>query len=408
MARKTYPAEFRRDAVELYRSTPSATVSGIAADLGIMDSTLSAWIKAAGVPIRGQSRPPARSAPPDETPEQELARLRSRVAELEDEQRKLATERQILRAAAKYFGRGDELVSRFQFVAEHQSTYGVKRLCQVIGVARSSFYKWLAAAPARAARAADDQALASRIRAVHVQDRACGAPRITVELNDGADPDERVNHKRVARVMREHAIAGIRLRRRVRTTVPAPQAPLVPDLLERDFTATEPNTKYVGDITYLPCGDDGFLYLATVIDCFSRRLVGWSIADHMRTDLVTDALLAAAATRGTLAGAVFHADHGAQYRAKAYAQVCAALGVTRSMGAVGTSADNAMAESFNATLKRETLAGAAGWPDAATARREVFAWITRYNTRRRHSTCGYVSPTDYENAHHAANLTLAA
>lgn len=103
MARKTYPAEFRRDAVELYRTTPSATVAGIAADLGIMDATLSAWIKAAGVPIRGQSRPAGRSAPPDETPEQELARLRSRVAELEDERRKLATEREILRAAAKYF-----------------------------------------------------------------------------------------------------------------------------------------------------------------------------------------------------------------------------------------------------------------------------------------------------------------
>ncbi|WP_085955054.1 IS3 family transposase [Cellulomonas flavigena] len=408
MARKTYPAEFRRDAVELYRTTPSATVAGIAADLGIMDSTLSAWIKAAGVPIRGQSRPAGRSAPPDETPEQELARLRSRVVELEDERRKLATEREILRAAAKYFGRGDELVSRFQFVAEHSNTFEVKRLCQVLCVARSSFYKWLAAAPARAARAAGDEALAARIRAVHVQDRACGAPRITVELNDGAAPDARVNHKRVARVMREHRIAGIRLRRRVRTTVPDPGAALVPDLLERDFTASEPNAKYVGDITYLPCGDDGFLYLATVIDCFSRRLVGWSIADHMRTDLVTDALLAAAATRGTLAGAVMHTDHGAQYGAKVYAQLCTRLGVSRSMGAVGTSADNAMAESFNATLKRETLAGAHGWPDSPTARHEVFTWITRYNTRRRHSTCGYLSPTDYENAHHAANLTLAA
>lgn len=281
-------------------------------------------------------------------------------------------------------------------------------MCQVLGVARSSFYKWLAAAPARAARRAGDDALAARIAVVHAQDVACGAPRITAELNDGVPQAERVNHKRVARVMREHAIAGIRLRRRVRTTIADPDAPVVPDLLGRGFTASEPNTKYVGDITYLPCGDDGFLYLATVIDCFSRRVVGWSIADHMRTDLVTDALLAAAAARGSLAGAVFHSDHGAQYGARAYVEACAALGVTRSMGAVGTSADNAMAESFNATLKRETLAGAAGWPDASTARREVFAWITRYNTRRRHSTCDYLSPVTYENAHHAASLTLAA
>lgn len=278
----------------------------------------------------------------------------------------------------------------------------------MIGIARSSFDKWLAAAPARAARLADDEALAARIRAVHDQDRACGAPRITAELNDGAEPAARVNHKRVARVMRERSIVGVRLRRRVRTTVPDPDAQLVPDLLERDFTATEPNVKYVGDITYLPCGDGKFLYLATVIDCFSRRLVGWSIADHMRTDLVTDALLAAAATRGNLTGATMHTDHGGQYVAKDWVALCRRLGVRRSMGAVGTSADNAMAESFNATLKRETLAGAAGWPDPVTARREVFAWITRYNTRRRHSTCGHRSPIDYENAHRAATLTLAA
>lgn len=195
-------------------------------------------------------------------------------------------------------------MSRFQFVADHRDAFEVKRLCQVLAIARSSFYQWQAAAPARAARAAADEALAARIRVVHDADRACGAPRITAELNDGAGVDERVNHKRVARVMRERAIAGIRLRRRVRTTVPDPDAQVVPDLLDRDFTASEPNRKYVGDITYLPCGDGTFLYLATVIDCFSRRLVGWSIADHMRTDLVTDALEAAAATRGTLAGAI--------------------------------------------------------------------------------------------------------
>lgn len=282
------------------------------------------------------------------------------------------------------------------------------RLCEVIEVSRSSFYAWRKAAPARHARAQADAELAARIKAAHAKDKACGAPRITAELNDGAPPAERVNHKRVARVMREHAIAGIRLRRRVRTTISAPDDQVVPDLLSRDFTASEPNTRYVGDITYLPCADRGFLYLATVIDCFSRRLVGWSIADHMRTDLVADALLAAARQRGSLAGAVFHSDHGAQYTSKDYAALCKTLGVSRSMGKVGTSADNAMAESFNASLKRETLAGAHGWSDALQARRDVFAWITRYNTRRRHSTCGYLSPADYENAHRKATLALAA
>jgi transposase InsO family protein len=231
---------------------------------------------------------------------------------------------------------------------------------------------------------------------------------VTAELNDSAPPEQRVNHKRVARVMAEHKIAGIRLRRRVRTTIPEPAGQIVPDLLERDFTAQEPNTVYVGDITYLPCGDGRNLYLATVIDCFSRRLVGWSIADHMRTALVTDALAAAAAERFSLNGAIFHGDHGAQYTSRAYADLCARLGVTRSMGTVGSSADNALAEAFNATLKRETLAGAPGWNTPDQARRAVFAWITRYNTRRRHSTCGQVSPITYENTHSRPTLQTAA
>jgi transposase InsO family protein len=208
--------------------------------------------------------------------------------------------------------------------------------------------------------------------------------------------------------MAEHQIAGIRLRRPVRTTIPEPAGQQVPDLLERDFTAAAPNVKYVGDITYLPCGDGTNLYLATVIDCYSRRLVGWSIADHMRTELVADALLAAAATRGSLAGAIFHSDHGGQYSARAFAGLCDHLGVVRSMGAVGSSADNALAESFNATLKRETLAGAAGWDSPAEARRAVFGWIARYNSRRRHSACGQISPNDYEAGRAPATLPTAA
>ncbi len=120
-----------------------------------------------------------------------------------------------------------------------------------------------------------------------------------------------------------------------------------------------------------------------MIDCYSRRLVGWAIADHMRTSLVEDALKAAAATRGSLAGAVFHSDHGSVYTSKDYAHLCADLGVTQSMGAVGTSADNALAESFNATLKREILQDENYWPDEITCRRQAFRWLTRYNTRRR-------------------------
>jgi transposase InsO family protein len=139
-------------------------------------------------------------------------------------------------------------VSRFQFVADHRNAYGVKRLCQVLEVNRASFYAWLAAAPTRAQRMVADQALAARVRQVHEGDRAYGAPRITAELNDGVPDGQRVNHKRVARVMRQVGVAGIRLRRRVRTTIPEPADAKVPDLLRRDFTAPAPNCRYVGDI----------------------------------------------------------------------------------------------------------------------------------------------------------------
>lgn len=152
-------------------------------------------------------------------------------------------------------------------------------------------------------------------------------------------------------------------------------------------------------------------YLATVIDCYSRRLVGWSIADHMRTSLVADALTNAASTRGgpqALRGAVFHSDHGSVYTSKDYAGLCTQLGVTQSMGAIGSSADNALAEAFNATLKREVLQDAASWPDDATCRRAVFRWIVRYNTHRRHSWCRYQSPSHYENRYTAATLPTAA
>ncbi len=299
-------------------------------------------------------------------------------------------------------------MSRFQFVADHLHAFEVKWLCAVVEVARSSFYAWLAGAEGRAARQAADKALEARIRTVHDEDNTYGAPRITAELNDGVPEDERVNHKRVARVMRSAGIVGYRRRRRVPTTVADPANQKVPDLLKRDFTAPAPNEKYVGDITYLPLATGGNLYLATVIDCFSGRVAGWAIADHMRTELVEDALKAAESLRGSLTGAVFHSDNGSQYTSKDFAKLCKTLGVTQSMGEVGASADNALAESFNAALKREILQDRSHWPEAPTCRREVFRWLVRYNLTRRHSRCAYSSPATYENNHTTATLPQAA
>jgi transposase InsO family protein len=299
-------------------------------------------------------------------------------------------------------------VSRFQFVDDHRGAYGVKRLCRVLGVNRSSYYKWQGGAEARMAREQADEQLAARIRAVHGEtDGAYGSPRVTAELREAGMV---VNEKKVARVMRKFSITGIRLRKKVRTTVPEPSATPVADLFGRDFTAPEPGLKYMGDITYLPVGDGRFLYLATVLDCFSRRVVGYSIADHMRTELVADALRMARDVRGSLEGALFHSDHGAQYTSKDFATLCKELGVTQSMGAVGTSADNAACESFHASLKRETLQGAHHYDGTRSARLTVFRWLTRYNTRRRHSANGQLSPTAYEHRHQqqSAILTLAA
>lgn len=229
------------------------------------------------------------------------------------------------------------------------------------------------------------------------------APRITAELRDDG---LLVNRKKVARVMRRHRIRGLRLRRRVQTTIPDPAAVKAPDLIRRDFTATAVNQRYVGDITYLPVGEQEFLYLATVIDLHSRRLTGWAIADHMRTDLVIDALTAAQRTRGSLDGAVFHSDHAAQYTSKSFAAACRAAGVRQSMSAVGSSADNALAESFNATFKRETLQGRRAFTDEREARLASFRWLHRYNTVRRHSRPGQPSPITYENNTRAIPATL--
>jgi transposase InsO family protein len=286
-------------------------------------------------------------------------------------------------------------VNRFQFVADHSERFGVKRLCQIIGVARSSFYYWRSTATSRAARDAADRALAGQITAVHKAfDGTYGAPRITAELSENGPP---VNRKRVARVMRRFGVRGLRLRRRTRTTIPDPAAVKAPDLIGRDFTAAAPNERYVGDITYIPVGDRGFLYLATVVDLYSRRLAGWAIANHMRTELVLEALDSARRTRGSLDGATFHSDHGGQYTSKAFAAACAAAGVRQSMSAVGSSADNAAAESFNATFKRETLQGRRAFTDEREARLTAFRWLHRYNTVRRHSRLGHRSPIAYEN-----------
>lgn len=298
-------------------------------------------------------------------------------------------------------------MNRFRFVDDHRGLYEVKRLCEVLKINRSSYYKWKSA-PARRRRLVDDAVMGARIKAVFTAENGCyGAKRVTAAINSDPANDDRLNHKRTARLMRQMGLFGYTRKRRVKTTVSAKRAPKFPDLLKRRFTAEKPNAVYVGDITYLPIADGSNMYLATVIDCYSRQLTGFAIADHMRTELVEEALTMAQKVRGDLNGTIFHSDHGSVYTSEQYRRLCERLGVSQSMGAIGTSADNSLAESFNATLKREVLKDEPVFASQLVCRRDVFRWCIRYNTQRLHSWCGYRSPNAFEAAR-SATLTIAS
>lgn len=285
---------------------------------------------------------------------------------------------------------------RFQFVEDHRTEYSVKRMCKVLDVNRSSYYKWHDGTKRREDRTCDDALLGARISVVFSDFNGCyGAKRITAELNSqkGFVP---VNHKRVARVMKNMSLRGYTKRRKVTTTWRRKHARVFADLVNRNFTASRPNKVYVGDITYLPIQGGANMFLATVIDCYSRRLVGFAIADHMRTDLVIEAMDMAYRERGSLDGAIFHTDHGSVYTSEAFTVYCTTYRVQQSMGSVGTSADNSLAESFNATVKREVLQDRKVFSTMLECRQQVFRFCVRYNTRRRHSWCGYLSPNEFE------------
>ncbi|MFG2409499.1 IS3 family transposase [Streptomyces brevispora] len=297
-------------------------------------------------------------------------------------------------------------MNRCQFVDDHQRRHGVKRLRDILGTSRSSFYDWRRTTAARTVRQSVEARLAAQIRKVHQDsDGTYGAPRITAELRDQG---EQINHKRVARIMRTIGLEGVRRRSRHHTIVRDQAAPKAPDLIGRDFTAAAVNTRYVGDITYLPVSGAKPLYLATLVDLASRRLAGWAIANHMRTELINDALRTAERTHGSLAGAVMHTDHGSP-RVRVGPSPTSA-GQQRSGGAwerSGPARTNAAAESFNAAFKRETLMGRKGWPNEHDARLDAFRRLTRCNTRRWHSRPGQRSPIAYENTFQATATTLA-
>ena len=264
-------------------------------------------------------------------------------------------------------------------------------MCEQLGVSRSGYYAWRGAEPST--RAGADDHLTALITAIWHRARGNpGVRRVHAALTAAG---HRLSRKRVWRLMRAAGLRGRHPKAWKCTTVHGEQPVPAPDLVGRSFTADQPNQKWCGDITYIKTWP-GWAYLATVIDLHSRALVGYALDTHMRTDLVTDALDMAIAARQPSPGVIFHSDRGTQYTSKDFARYCTKHHITRSLGKTGICYDNAVSESFFATYKKE-LIHTRPWPDLPRLKTETVDWIENYyNTVRRHSTLGYLTPAEYE------------
>ena len=282
----------------------------------------------------------------------------------------------------------------FGFVLARKAEHSIALMCRVLEVSRSGYHAWASRPPSP--RAVEDGRLTARIRELHDKRRKVyGSPRIWADLV--VDDGERIGRKRVERLMRQAGLSGLITKKYKATTVRVPGVRIADDLLDRKFAASAPNRCWVADITYLRTWE-GWLYLVAVQDLYSRRIVGWSMADHLRTELVTDALQMALAHRRPDPGLIYHSDQGSQFVSLAFGQQARRAGIAQSMGSRGDCFDNAVAESFFATLKKE-LIHRRSWPTRAELRTEVFDYIeVFYNRQRRHSTLGQQSPLDYENS----------
>ncbi|HUX88245.1 MAG TPA: IS3 family transposase [Chloroflexota bacterium] len=374
-----YPAEFRAEAVRLVR-TSGKSMAQIAREFEVSSETLRLWRKQADIDegLRHDG------LTTEET--EEVRRLRREIKTLREEREILGKSRGLLRQRD-----GTDPVVRYQFIERTKAQHAVALLCRVLCVSSSGYYAWRQRSPS--ARAQADTALTEQIAKIHAHSRETyGAPRIHAELQAVGI---RCSRKRVARLMRTARIVGCHRRRTIVTTVRETGVGETEDYLQRQFVATTPNQRWTADITDVPTWR-GFLYLAVVLDSSSRRIVGWAMADHLRTELVLAALDMALWNRRPAPGVIHHSDHGSQYMSLAFGRRCQEAGVVPSVGSRGDCFDNAITESFFATLECELLQRQ-HFHTEAQARTALFEYIEGfYNPHRRHSALGYRSPAEYE------------
>jgi putative transposase len=285
-------------------------------------------------------------------------------------------------------------MSAYKLIDAEKASFPVAVLCKVLSVSRSGYYAWRDRPLSKRSR--EDATLTDKIHEIHERSsrETYGSPRVHAELRSIG---VRCGRKRVARLMRKEGLRGcIRGRRRKRTTRRSEHAVPAEDLVRRDFTAAMPNRLWTADITYVDT-EEGFLYVAFVLDAYSRRLVGWAMESHLRTELVVDALQMAVWRRKPAPGLIHHSDQGVQYTSLSFGKQLEEVGIVPSMGRVGSALDNAISESFVATLKAELVSRSPQFPSREAAKTAIFEYLESfYNRRRIHSSLGYKSPVDFE------------
>ncbi|WP_442895933.1 IS3 family transposase [Bradyrhizobium sp. AZCC 2289] len=383
--RRSFTNDYKRQAVDLVASS-GRSIGSVAKELGLRDSVLRRWVEQRGAgrePTAPARRPTTQATVPSADHAAEIARLQR-------ENERLRMERDILKKSNRDLCWDADM--RFRFIEDRRADYPVSLMCDVLGVSPAGYYAWRARPESR--RSAANRALIDDIERVHRE--ACGrygSPRIHAELRAQGRGASR---GRIERLMRRHGIRAIMARpRRVRTTDSRHDFPIAPNLLERNFTAAAPNRIWLADITYVET-DQGWLYLATVMDLYSRKIVGWAMADHLRADLPLAALRMAIAAQRPGAGLIHHSDRGVQYASAEYRKMMQSAGLRASMSRKANCYDNAPMESFFHTLKTE-LVHHRHYATRQEATRDIFAYVEGfYNRTRRHSAIGYLSPIEME------------